>query len=173
MKRSNLILLLVVGSLVFFSSRAGAGLITLGAKASVYNPPEQGASPALMYGFLLDYEINSYFHANAGASYTSYTANGNNYTLMPITFDLIYHIMPGASLDPYIGGGLGYYSKTINGSENSRGGAQAMTGVAFHIGNFNAAIEISYILPDLSDSSSGSFAWGGWASGAAYVWVPL
>jgi len=152
---------------------AAAGALTLGAKASVYNPPEEGADPSLMYGFFLDYEINKFLHARADASYTSYAASGHNYTLMPITIGLIAHFLPDAPIDPYLGGGIGYYSSTFDGSETSHTGAQAQAGLNFHIGAFSAALEVSYIVPDLDHSDIASVSWGGWASGTAYMYVPF
>ena len=159
--------------LIALSSIAYAGQLALTAKASIYNPPEACAAPSLMYGFGLDYDINGYWHAMADASYTSYAAGGKNYTLMPITVNLIGHFAPGAPVDPYLGGGLGYYSKTVDGVENGRTGAQAMTGIAFKIGNFNAALEATYMVTDLNDPSTASVSWGGWASGTAYAWIPF
>lgn len=164
---------LSVAFMIILSCQSHAGELTLGAKASIYNPPEDGASPSLMYGFALDYDINRYFHAIAGASYTSYAAKGVDYTLMPITFDLVAHFRPDSNIDPYLGLGVGYYSKTADKVERSRTGGQAEAGVNFHIGNFNAALEISYIVTDLSDSSIGAVSCGGWASGTSYVWMPF
>lgn len=160
-------------SVLFLCSNAHAGMLTLGAKAAIYNPPEAGANPSLMYGFVLDYEINRMLHANAGTSYTSYTAGGVNYTLMPITLNLIAHFMPDSNIDPYLGGGLGYYSKTAAGVESSKTGAQGVAGLAFRVGGFNAAFEAQYIVPDLSHGEIGSYSWGGWASGSAYAYVPF
>lgn len=171
--RIQKVILLIIILLVAISSSAFAGLLTLGAKASIYNPPEEGANPTLMYGFILDYDINRILHARAGASYASYMAKGINYTLMPITFNLIAHFMPESNIDPYLGGGLGYYSKTVDGVESSKTGGQAIAGISFRIGNFNAAFEASYIVPDLSESDIGSLSWGGWASGTTYIWIPF
>ncbi len=168
----NVFLLTTVLSLCLFST-AYAGQLTLGAKASIYNPPEEGANPSLMYGFVLDYDINAFLHAQADASYTSYTADGIDYTLMPITVNLIAHFIPGGAIDPYLGGGLGYYSKTADGVETANTGAQAIAGFAFKVGGLNAAFEATYIVPDLSHSDKGSFAWGGSAAGTTYVWVPF
>jgi hypothetical protein len=147
--------------------------LVLGAKASIYNPPEDGANPSLMYGFVLDYDINRYLHAQADASYTSYTAKGIDYTLMPITFNLIAHFMPESNIDPYLGGGVGYYSKTVDGTERSRTGGQGMAGLNFHIGGFNASLELRYIVMDLSDPDTASLSYGGWASGTTYMWIPF
>jgi len=159
--------------LIFASSSARAGVLTLGAKASIYNPPEEGASPTLMYGFVLDYDINAHLHARAGASYTSYSAKGVRYTLMPITFNLIYHLMPGNFIDPYLGGGVGYYSKTEDGNEYGRTGGQAVAGMRFSVGGLNAAIEATYIDPNFDDLESGTMSWGGWAAGTTYVFIPF
>ena len=159
--------------LICSSQAANAGQLTLGAKASVYSPPEEGANPSLMYGFMLDYDINASLHARAEASYTSYTAKGIDYTLMPVTFNLIAHFIPGGAIDPYLGGGIGYYSKTAAGVETANTGAQGVAGLAFKLGGLNAALEASYVVPDLSHSEKGSMSWGGWASGTAYVLVPF
>ena len=158
--------------LMSISSAVLAGQLTLGAKAYIYNPPEEGASPSLMYGFVLDYDMNRYLHAMAEASYTSYAAKGINYTLMPITLNLVAHFLPGSPVDPYLGGGVGYYSKTADGVENSKTGWQTMAGVTFRVGNFYAGFEATYIVPDMSQST-GSVAWGGWASGTTSVFVPF
>jgi len=171
MKILRVILITVL--LAALSTPASAGMLTLGAKASIYNPPEAGASPSLMYGFMLDYDINAVFHARAGAHYTSYTANDVDYTLMPITLDILAHLMPGNNVDPYLGVGVGYYSKTIDGEESSHTGGQAIAGIKFNLGGFSAAFEATYMVPDLAKSEEGSFAWGGWASGSTYVYVPF
>lgn len=165
--------LLATAILLFYCGSSIAGLMTLGAKASVYNPPEPGANPSLMYGFFLDYEINEYLHARTDASYTSYTAEGIDYTLMPITANLIAHFMPGSSVDPYIGGGLGYYSKTADGVETAKTGAQGIAGLRFTVGGLTAALEVTYIVSDLGHSEDASVSWGGWATGTTSVWIPF
>ena len=173
MKRLTLIMFLLFALALLNASPAFCGALTMGAKASIYNPPQEGASPSLMYGFFLDYEINKYVHTRADASYTSYSANGHNYTLMPITINLIAHFMPDGVIDPYLGGGIGYYSQTMDGAETSHTGAQAQAGLNFHMGAFSAAIEVSYIVPDLDHPEANSVSWGGWASGSTYMYVPF
>jgi hypothetical protein len=167
------ILPLFLALLLMASGMSFAGDLTLGARAGVYNPPEEGAKPSFMYGFTLDYGINAYLHARADASYTSYAADGIDYTLMPVTINLIAHFLPGAPIDPYLGGGVGYYSKTKDGVEFSKTGAQAMAGFNFKIGGLNAAFEAMYIVPDLNHSDVGSFSWGGSAAGTTYVLIPF
>jgi hypothetical protein len=172
MKNLKLYLLIIIAFSLLVQS-AHAGLLTLGAKASIYNPPEEGANPSVMYGFVLDYDINRILHARAGASYTSYTAKGINYTLMPITLNLIAHFMPESTVDPYLGGGVGYYSKTVDGVESSKTGGQAIGGITFRLEGFYAGFEVQYIVPDLAQSDIGSLSWGGWASGTSYIWIPF
>jgi len=173
--------LIIIFTLIFslLPGAASAGLLTLGAKASIYTPPEVGANPTLMYGFVLDYDINEIFHARAGASYTSYSVHDDitdtniNYTLMPITLNLIAHFIPGGAIDPYIGGGIGYYSKTTDSVESSHTGGQAVAGINIKTGGINVAFEAAFIDPDLSDSIEGSMSWGGWATGTSYVFIPF
>jgi len=158
---------------LIISGTANAGMLTLGAKASIYNPPEAGASPSLMYGFMLNYDVNAILNIRAGASYTSYTANDIDYTLMPITLDFIAHFLPASNIDPYLGLGIGYYSKTVDAIEDSYTGGQAIAGVQFNINGLNAAFEATYIVPDLSQSDEGSLSWGGWMTGTSYVFIPF
>jgi opacity protein-like surface antigen len=172
--KTNVFVPILISMIVLAAgSPALAGSLTLGAKASIYNPPEEGANPSLMYGFFLDYEMSKFLHARADASYTSYAAKDHNYSLMPITLNLIAHFIPDGNIDPYLGGGVGYYSYTADGMETSHTGAQAQAGLNFHIGGFSAAVEVSYIVPDINHSDVNSVSWGGWASGTTYMYVPF
>ena len=158
---------------LLFPSSSHAGVVGFTARASIYNPPEAGASPSLMYGFGFDYSVNPIVTVRGAAEYTSYTANGVNYSLMPITLSVLAHLIPYGQIDPYLGGGIGLYSKTVGPDESRTLGAQAVTGIKFYLGNFTAAFEANYMIPDWQKSGKGDFSCGGWASGFTYLTVPF
>lgn len=152
---------------------AHAGIAAFSARASIYNPPEEGASPSLMYGFGFDYAVNPIITVRGAAEYTSYSVGGVSYSLMPITLSVLAHLIPYSQIDPYLGAGIGLYSKTVGAEESRTLGAQAVAGIKFYMGNFTAAFEANYMIPDWNKSGKGDFNYGGWASGFTYVTVPF
>jgi len=158
---------------LFPASAVEAGIVAFSARAFIYNPPEEGASPSLMYGFGFDYSVNPIITIRGAAEYTSYTAKGINYSLMPITLSVLAHFIPYGQIDPYLGTGVGLYSKTVNAEESRTLGAQAVAGIRFYLGNFTAAFEANYMIPDWQKSGKGDLSYGGWASGITYVTIPF
>ena len=166
-------ILLICLMLFFLAPGSHAGVAAFSARASIYNPPEDGASPSFMYGFGFDYAVNPVVTVRGAAEYTSYTAKGVNYSLMPITLNVIAHFIPYGQIDPYLGAGVGLYSKTVGPDESRTLGAQAVGGIKFYMGNFAAAFEANYMIPDWNKSGKGDFNCGGWASGFTYITVPF
>lgn len=164
---------LVVLFFIIFAQSVQAGIVSFSARASIYNPPEEGASPSIMYGFGFDYSVNPIVTVRGAAEYTSYTVKGVQYSLMPITLNIIAHFIPYGNFDPYLGAGCGLYSKTVGADETRSLGLQAVAGLKFYIGNFTCAFEANYMIPDCQKSGSGNLSYGGWASGATYVTVPF
>ena len=142
-----------------------AGTLNHSGRAGIYTPTVAGASPSLMYGLGADYTLNDNLSVRAAVETTSYSAGGNNYTLTPITVDLIYRQTFVGMVTPYVGAGLGYYGSTVNGNTKSTTGAQAEAGLSFSMGGFTAGLELRYILPDASNSASGAFTTNGYATG--------
>ena len=78
-----------------------------------YYPPETGAGATLMYGLNADLNFSSNFSLAAWVEYTTYRTGGHDYSLLPVTVDLIYRFTPGMPLDFYCGAGVGFYKKTL------------------------------------------------------------
>jgi len=142
-----------------------AGKLDLMGRAGIYTPPVSGAAPSIMYGVGAEYGITENLSIRAAADTTSYSDGTNNYTLTPVTVDLIYHQTIQGMLTPYVGAGLGYYAYSMNGNTSSTTGLQTEAGVKFALGGFNAGFEIRYLLPDTADASSGAFTTNGYATG--------
>lgn len=161
--------------LILFSSSnlAYAGRLNFGAKASIYNPTISGASPTLMYGIVADYEVNPMIHARGTIEYTTYTVNNIGHSLMPVTLNIIAHFMPGTPIDPYLGGGAGYYKYVAGSDETSTIGLQAIGGIRISLGAFYAAFETSYYIPDASETGEGSLSYGGNMTGWYGVSIPF
>jgi opacity protein-like surface antigen len=154
-----LIVLTIIVSPVF------AGQLNLMGRAGIYTPPVAGAAPSIMYGVGAEYDMTENFTVRAAADTTSYSDGTNNYTLTPVTLDLIYRQTIQGMLTPYVGAGIGYYASSVNGATSSTTGLQTEAGVKFALGGFNAGFEIRYLLPDTADASSGAFSTNGYATG--------
>lgn len=157
--------LLVLG-LIILASASSAGILNVSGRAGIYSPPQSGSSPSLMYGLGADLGLTDHLSVRAAIDTTSYSVGGNQYTLTPVTVDIIYHETIAGMVTPYAGVGVGYYSSSVNGATNATTGAQAEAGVSFALGGFNAGVELRYLLPDASNGSSGSMSFNGYASGA-------
>jgi hypothetical protein len=149
MKRTLLIVLILCS----LSFQALAADLIIGTHASYFIPPEAGASPTLMVGVDADYMIGPYFLAQLSIENANYTAGGSQYSLTPITLSLIGYPSPGATLEPYIGGGVGYYDRKIDGVSDSTTGIHAMMGIALNFQALTAGIEVRYTMPDTRDGS--------------------
>lgn len=148
---------------------AQAALMEVNGRFSFYNPPEAGAGTAFMYGLGLDFNFLPSLTLSTAIEYTAYSAGGHNYSLMPITADLIYHVIPLSPVDPYLGVGLGYYSKTTDGVGKSTVGGQLRAGVNFNLLVASAGLEARYIIPDLGNTGGSSFSWGGGIGGSFLI----
>jgi opacity protein-like surface antigen len=158
-------ILLTLVAIAFVVTPSLAGNLDLMGRAGIYTSPIAGTSPSVMYGVGAEYTLNSNFSVRAAADTTSYSDGTNNYTLTPITIDLIYKQTIEGMVTPYVGAGVGYYASSMNGSTNSTTGIQTEAGITFALGGFNAGAEIRYMLPDTGNASSGSFSTSGYATG--------
>lgn len=159
-------LTLVILLLFLAAPQAQASLIEVNGRFSFYNPPEAGASTVFMYGLGLNFNFLPSLTLATAVEYTSYSAGGHNYSLMPVTADLIYHVLPISPVDPYLGAGLGYYQKTTDGAAKSSVGGQLRAGVDFNLLVADARLEARYMIPDFGDTSKSSFSWGGGIGGS-------
>ena len=166
-------LFIVTFILFLISNPAFAGNLNLGAKASIYNPSVPGASPTIMYGIVADYDVNQMIHARGSVEYATYSIKDTSYSLMPVTVDIIAHLFPGFFVDPYFGGGVGYYKYTAGSVETSTTGLQAVAGISASIGAFYAGFEAKYYIPDASKTSEGQLSYGGYMTGAYGVTIPF
>ena len=155
-------LLIVLGLL---AAPSFAGQLDLIGRAGIYTPTIAGASPSIMYGVGAEYGINDNLAVRAAADTTSYSDGTNNYTLTPITVDLIYRQTMMGMFTPYVGAGLGYYASSVNGATSSTTGVQTEVGINFALGGFNAGFEIRDMLPDTGNAASGAFTTNGYATG--------
>jgi len=157
-----------VFSLVFLTTLllvpCSAGNLNISGRAGVYTPIQSGASPSMMYGLGIEYEINDYLSARLAGETTTYKVDDVQYAFTPVTLDLIYR-QPIGPLVPYAGAGLGYYAQTVAGETTETMGAQAEAGFRFALGGLDAGVEFRYMIPDTSDMSTGSSSYNGYATG--------
>ena len=158
-------ILLILAVIAVIVSPSLAGNLNLMGRAGIYTPTVAGAAPSLMYGVGAEYDMTENLTLRAAADTTSYSDGTNNYSLTPITLDLIYRQTIGGMLTPYVGAGLGYYASSVNGNTSSSTGLQAEVGFKFAFAGFNAGFEFRYLLPDTGNSASGAFTTNGYASG--------
>ncbi|MFC1559949.1 hypothetical protein ACFLZ2_00395 [Candidatus Margulisiibacteriota bacterium] len=149
MKKALLVLII----LSFMSLQVFAAELSIGTRVSYFMPPEAGASSTLMLGIDADYNLGPHFLAQLAVENANYTAGGSQYSLTPITLTLMGYPAPGAPLEPYIGGGIGYYDKKIDGVSASTTGIHAVAGIALNMLTFIAGFEIKYTIPDIKDGS--------------------
>ena len=151
------------------SFQALAASLSIGTHASYFLPPESGASSTLMVGIDANYRIGGYFSAQLSIENANYVAGGKQYSLTPITLSLIAYPYPGAQLSPYVGGGIGYYDKKIDGVSDSTTGIHAMTGISVALQTFNAGFEMKYTIPDTKDMSVSYTSVSGNMTGGLYM----
>lgn len=142
-----------------------AGQLDLMGRAGIYTSPIAGTSPSIMYGVGAEYGINDNLAVRAAADTTSFSDGTSNYTLTPVTIDLIYRQTIQGMLTPYVGAGIGYYANTKDGNTTSTTGLQTEVGINFALGGFNAGFELRYILPDTGNAGTGAFTTNGYATG--------
>ena len=162
----------IIASVIIFqilSFQVFAASLSIGTHASYFVPPETGATSTLMMGIDANYRMGGYFSAQLSVENANYVAGGKQYSLTPITLSVIGHPYPNAPFNPYIGGGIGYYDKTVDGASASTTGLHAMTGIALNLKTVNAGFEIKYTIPDTRDMSVGYSSVSGNMTGGMYM----
>ncbi|MCU0611577.1 MAG: outer membrane beta-barrel protein [Candidatus Eisenbacteria bacterium] len=155
----------VLGLLLLLAVPAPAaekGHISVTATASIYNPPgDAGTSP--MLGIQANYWLSSYVSLAGNVSWTKY----DDVTYVPIAVDGIFHPLGSASLDPYVGAGLGLNYRSWENETDMTGGAEFLAGLAYRPGgSLSFDFEAKYRVEDLSDTAnSGSWSFGGGVTG--------
>ncbi|MCK4353074.1 outer membrane beta-barrel protein [candidate division WOR-3 bacterium] len=144
-----------------FASQSLAGKLTIGVKASIYDPP--GApGPTPMVGGYVSYSIGKYLNIEGAVEWSNY----DNTTFMPITVNTVYHPLGRKVFNPYIGGGIGYYYKKVNDAPESTIGCQLLLGLNWNPPQaFGLSLEIKYIIPDIKNTSESGFSYGGAITG--------
>ena len=153
---------LTVFALGLFPLSAYAGQAHLSFRGSLYKPYNSD-SYVFLVGMSLRYDINRYWTADGNVEYASYSDHqGKRNVLLPVTADLIGHPFGRRTFDPYLGGGLGYYYRTIADTNRSSMGFQTVTGIQLRvIEGFGIAFEVRYIAPDITKPRQGGFAYSG------------
>jgi len=148
--------------LLGFISQAFGGKLTIGAKASIYDPP--GASgPTPMVGGYIGYSISEYLSAEGTVEWSNY----GNTTLIPITVNMIYYPLGKKGFNPYLGGGSGYYYKKVKEDIKSTVGYQLLVGLSWKSAqDFGLSFEVKYIVPDIKNVSDRGFSYGGGITGS-------
>jgi hypothetical protein len=141
---------------------ARAGQAHLSFRGSLYKPYNSD-SYVFLVGVSLRYDINRYWTADGNVEYASYTdRDGRRNVFLPVTADLIGHPFGRRTFDPYLGGGLGYYYRTIADTNRSSVGFQTVTGIRLSTQKgFGIAFEVRYIAPDISKPKEGGFSYSG------------
>jgi len=166
MKKAMFIALSIV---IFASMPAFSASLSVGTHASYFVPPESGATSTLMMGVDAMYKMGGYFSAQFSVENANYIAAGKQYSLTPITVSLIAHPYPNAQLNPYVGGGVGYYDKRVDGASDSTTGVHVMTGINILLQNVNAGFEIKYTVPDTRNMNVGYSSVTGSMVGGMYM----
>jgi len=131
-------------------------------RGSLYKPYNSD-SYVFLVGISLRYDINRYWTADGNVEYATYSdRQGRRNVLLPVTADLIGHPFGRRTFDPYLGGGLGYYYRTIADTNRSSMGFQTVTGIQLRVmEGFGVAFEVRYIAPDITKPRQGGFAYSG------------
>jgi hypothetical protein len=153
---------------VLMCSGALATDLDIGTHASFYYPPEGGGN-TLMTGVDATYRIGPYFSARGDLDNSSYQTADHKYSLTSLSLTLIGHLNGDSIVDPYVGGGLGYYDKTTDGVSDKSTGLNALVGIAAHFQTFNAGVEIKYVIPDTRHMDTGFYSAGGQMTGGLHV----
>jgi len=153
---------LTVFALGLFPLSAYAGQAHLSFRGSLYKPYNSD-SYVFLVGMSLRYDINRYWTADGNVEYATYSdRQGRRNVILPVTADLIGHPFGRRTFDPYLGGGLGYYYRTIADTNRSSMGFQTVTGIQLRvIEGFGIAFEVRYIAPDITKPRQGGFAYSG------------
>lgn len=154
-----------------FSGTAAANLLELSPRLQLYNPPETRHSFTWMYGLGAKLNLTPNLSFLSTIDYTSYGTAGHTYSLMPVTGDVIYYLLPGQNLNPFLGAGVGFFKKTIDGANKYSAGGQMKAGADLKIFFMVLCLEARYVMPDFTDFSLNSFAYG--LSFGGLVYIPL
>lgn len=122
-----------------------------------------------MTGIDATYTFNSYFSARGDLSASNYRTNDHKYSLNSLTITLMGHLLGSYYIDPYLGGGVGLYDKTIDNVSDSSTGLNGLAGIAVHFPAFNIGIEITYVLPDTRYPDTGFYAAGANFTGGLHI----
>jgi hypothetical protein len=147
-----------------------AGQVQLSFRGSLYKPYNSDTYIALI-GLSLRYDINRYWTLDGNVEYASYfDREGRRNVFLPVTTDLIGHPFGRRTFDPYLGGGLGYYYRTIADTNRSSMGFQTVTGIRLRTQEgFGIAFEVRYIAPDITKPREGGFAYSGDVGGGMTI----
>ncbi len=153
---------LAVFALGLLSLSAQAGQAHISFRGSLYKPYNSD-SYVFLVGVSLRYDINKYWTADGNVEYASYTdRDGRRNMILPVTANLIGHPFGRKTFDPYLGGGLGYYYRTIADTNRSSVGFQTVTGIRLRtMEGFGIAFEVRYIAPDITKPREGGFSYSG------------
>jgi len=146
--------------IILVCSNAFAADLDIGTHASFYYPPEGGGN-TLMTGIDATYKVGSYFSARGDLDNSSYQAADHKYSLTSLAVTLIGHLMGESNIDPYIGGGIGYFDKKTDGVSDTSTGLNALAGVAAHFQSLNVGVELKYTIPDTRHMETGFYSFGG------------
>jgi hypothetical protein len=153
---------------MFMCAGALAADLDIGTHASFYSPPEGGGN-TLMTGIDATYCFGPYFSARGDLDNSSYQTADHKYSLTSLAVTLIGHLLGDSKVDPYVGGGLGYYDKKTDGVSDTSTGLNALTGITVHFQTFNVGVEIKYLIPDTRHMETGFYSVGGQMTGGLHV----
>ena len=160
MKLKSLLFLPLAFFALALPSRAGQAHLSF--RGSLYKPYNSD-SYVFLVGVSLRYDINRYWTADGNVEYATYSdRQGRRNVILPVTADIIGHPFGRRTFDPYLGGGLGYYYRTIADTNRSSVGFQTVTGIRLRtMEGFGIAFEVRYIAPDIAKPREGGFAYSG------------
>lgn len=142
--------------------------LDIGTHASFFIPPEGGGN-TLMTGIDANYRLNTYFSARGSIDNANYQTNEHQYSLTSLTVTLIGHLLGESSIDPYVGAGVGYYDKKIDGNSDSSTGLNALAGISAKFTTFSVGLEVKYIIPDTKHMETGFYSVGGQLTGGLHI----
>jgi hypothetical protein len=142
--------------------------LDIGTHASFYYPTEGGGN-TLMTGVDATYRTGPYLSIRGDLDNSSYQTADHKYSLTSLAVTLIGHLLGESKIDPYVGGGLGFYEKTTDGLIDSSTGLNALAGIAVHFQTLNVGLEIKYVLPDTRHMETGFYTIGGNLTGGLHI----
>ena len=122
-----------------------------------------------MTGLDATYSMNSYFSARGSVDNANYTTTDHKYSITSLTITLIGHLLGEATIDPYLGAGLGYYEKKIDMETLSSTGLNAVAGISMKFQTFNIGLEIKYTIPDTKQMETGFYSVGANLTGGLHI----